>query len=76
MSPNYQHSFHLQLFLLHMDDITPNATNQRNGVDQPIGCSTICVNNQDCVGVILLLKLHLSAIIINANAMGCRFRRF
>lgn len=41
--------FFLQLFLLHMDDITPNATNQQNGINQPIGCSTICVNNKDCV---------------------------
>lgn len=39
----------LQLFLLHMDDITPSATNQQNGVHPPIGCSTICVNNKDFV---------------------------
>ncbi|XP_055304139.1 beta-alanyl-dopamine/carcinine hydrolase [Sitodiplosis mosellana] len=38
--------FH-KLFLLHMDDITPNATNRINGVHPPIGCSTICVNQPD-----------------------------
>ncbi|XP_031628712.1 uncharacterized protein LOC116344357 [Contarinia nasturtii] len=39
--------FH-KLFLLHMDDITPNATNRLNSINQqPIGCSTICVNQPD-----------------------------
>lgn len=32
-----------------MDDITSNATNRSNGVNQPIGCSTICVNQPDNV---------------------------
>lgn len=32
-----------------MDNITPNATNRQNGINQPIGCSTICVNEPDHV---------------------------
>ncbi|XP_059618007.1 beta-alanyl-dopamine/carcinine hydrolase [Phlebotomus argentipes] len=38
-----QVEFH-KLFLLHMDDITPKAVAGRNSVDQPIGCTSICVN--------------------------------
>lgn len=38
-----------KLFLLHMDDITPNATSQARVTNQPIGCSTICVNEADHV---------------------------
>lgn len=34
-----------------MDDITPNAVQRRNAVDQPIGCSSICVNQLDCVSL-------------------------
>jgi hypothetical protein len=34
----------LQLFLLHMDDILPVSVYSRNSVNQPIGCSTICIN--------------------------------
>lgn len=37
-----------QLFLLHMDEILPRSLQQRNSVDQPIGCTTICVNQPDC----------------------------
>lgn len=33
----------MQLFLLHMDDMTPIVQN-RPGNDQPIGCSTIWIN--------------------------------
>lgn len=32
-----------------MDEITPNATNHRNTVRQPVGCSTVLVNQPDCV---------------------------
>lgn len=32
-----------------MDDITPNVVNRKNTINQPIGCSTICVNESDCV---------------------------
>lgn len=42
-----QVEFH-KLFLLHMDDILPVAVEGRNSIDQPIGCSTICVNEPDC----------------------------
>lgn len=41
-----QVEFH-KLFLLHMDDILPIAVEGRNSIDQPIGCSTICVNELD-----------------------------
>uniref|UniRef100_A0A182N122 Peptidase C45 hydrolase domain-containing protein n=1 Tax=Anopheles dirus TaxID=7168 RepID=A0A182N122_9DIPT len=37
--------FH-KLFLLHMDDI---ITGSHDGTNQPVGCSTICVNEPDCV---------------------------
>lgn len=37
-----------KLFLLHMDDIVPSAAAQKNTIDQPVGCSTICVNQPDC----------------------------
>lgn len=30
-----------------MDDITPKALENRNAVNQPIGCSTICVNEKN-----------------------------
>ncbi|XP_058815791.1 beta-alanyl-dopamine/carcinine hydrolase isoform X2 [Topomyia yanbarensis] len=42
-----QVEFH-KLFLLHMDDILPVAVEGRNSINQPIGCSTICVNEPDC----------------------------
>lgn len=42
-----QVEFH-KLFLLHMDDILPIAVEGRNSINQPIGCSTICVNEPDC----------------------------
>ncbi|XP_055623053.1 beta-alanyl-dopamine/carcinine hydrolase [Toxorhynchites rutilus septentrionalis] len=42
-----QVEFH-KLFLLHMDDILPIAVDGRNSINQPIGCSTICVNEPDC----------------------------
>lgn len=32
-----------------MDDITPVAVKNQNAVDQPVGCSTLCVNQPDCV---------------------------
>lgn len=31
-----------------MDEILPRSLQQRNSVDQPIGCTTICVNQPDC----------------------------
>lgn len=34
-----------------MDEITPNATNHRNTVRQPVGCSTVLVNQPDCVRI-------------------------
>uniref|UniRef100_A0A182KHA7 Peptidase C45 hydrolase domain-containing protein n=1 Tax=Anopheles christyi TaxID=43041 RepID=A0A182KHA7_9DIPT len=37
--------FH-KLFLLHIDDV---ITGGQDGNNQPIGCSTICVNEPDCV---------------------------
>lgn len=54
-----------------MDDITPNATNNQNAVNQPVGCSTICVNQPDCVR----LKFYswvLAVIFLTQNAS---FRR-
>lgn len=42
-----QVEFH-KLFLMHMDDILPVAVEGRNSINQPIGCSTICVNEPDC----------------------------
>ncbi|XP_055534896.1 beta-alanyl-dopamine/carcinine hydrolase isoform X2 [Wyeomyia smithii] len=42
-----QVEFH-KLFLLHMDDILPVAVEGRNSINQPIGCSTVCVNEPDC----------------------------
>ncbi|XP_058443910.1 beta-alanyl-dopamine/carcinine hydrolase [Malaya genurostris] len=42
-----QVEFH-KLFLLHMDDILPIAVAGKNSINQPIGCSTICVNEPDC----------------------------
>ncbi|GAB0092228.1 uncharacterized protein DMENIID0001_072180 [Sergentomyia squamirostris] len=33
-----------KLFLLHMDEIMPMAVNKQNSIDQPTGCSSICVN--------------------------------
>ncbi|XP_063706790.1 beta-alanyl-dopamine/carcinine hydrolase [Culicoides brevitarsis] len=41
-----QVEFH-KLFLLHMDEILPNVVQSKNATDQPIGCSTICVNEKD-----------------------------
>lgn len=32
-----------------MDEITSKVAIQQNVVNQPIGCSTICVNEPDCV---------------------------
>jgi len=37
--------FH-KLFLLHMDNIITNVL-EREGQNQPVGCSTICVNNEN-----------------------------
>uniref|UniRef100_A0A336LZZ7 CSON009415 protein n=3 Tax=Culicoides sonorensis TaxID=179676 RepID=A0A336LZZ7_CULSO len=41
-----QVEFH-KLFLLHMDEILPNSVQGKNAINQPIGCSTICVNQTD-----------------------------
>lgn len=41
--------FYFQLFLLHMDDIMPIAAEQKNSINEPVGCSTICVNQPNCV---------------------------
>ncbi|KAJ6638955.1 hypothetical protein Bhyg_11693, partial [Pseudolycoriella hygida] len=37
-----------KLFLLHMDDMMPQAAAAKNTISQPVGCSTICVNQPDC----------------------------
>ncbi|XP_062537270.1 beta-alanyl-dopamine/carcinine hydrolase isoform X3 [Armigeres subalbatus] len=42
-----QVEFH-KLFLLHMDEILPVAVEGKNSINQPIGCSTVCVNEPDC----------------------------
>ncbi|XP_050083525.1 uncharacterized protein LOC126570075 [Anopheles aquasalis] len=42
-----QVEFH-KLFLLHLDEILPVAVDGTNSINQPIGCSTICVNEPDC----------------------------
>lgn len=42
-----QVEFH-KLFLLHLDDILPVVAEGQNSINQPIGCSTICVNEPDC----------------------------
>lgn len=34
-----------------MDEITPNASGHRNTVKQPVGCSTVIVNQPDCVRI-------------------------
>lgn len=39
-----------------MDNITPNATNQQNGLNPPIGCSSICVNQPDCVSLSQIIQ--------------------
>lgn len=31
-----------------MDEITPVAVKNRNAINQPVGCSTLCVNEPDC----------------------------
>lgn len=46
----------LKLFLLHMDDITTNVADQRNSVNQPVGCSTICVNQPNNVIKSILIQ--------------------
>lgn len=32
-----------------MDEILPVAVEGKNSINQPIGCSTVCVNEPDCV---------------------------
>lgn len=34
-----------------MDEITPNATNTRNTSQQSVGCSTVLINQPDCVRI-------------------------
>lgn len=34
-----------------MDDITPNVAKRRSAVNQPVGCSTLLVNQPDCVRI-------------------------
>uniref|UniRef100_A0A1B0CNI7 Peptidase C45 hydrolase domain-containing protein n=1 Tax=Lutzomyia longipalpis TaxID=7200 RepID=A0A1B0CNI7_LUTLO len=73
-----QVEFH-KLFLLHMDDITPKAVAGRNSVDQPIGCTSICVNqpgqefighNEDTLPEVLNFFYLVSAHIICDEPQG------
>lgn len=31
-----------------MDEITPKSIQNRNSINQPIGCSSICINEGNC----------------------------
>uniref|UniRef100_A0A182IPH6 Peptidase C45 hydrolase domain-containing protein n=1 Tax=Anopheles atroparvus TaxID=41427 RepID=A0A182IPH6_ANOAO len=66
-----QVEFH-KLFLLHLDEIMPVATEGQNSINQPIGCSTICVNEPGCDALSEVLNHYyfVSAHIISDSPQG------
>lgn len=50
-----------------MDDILPIAADKQNALPQrqPTGCSTICVNENDCVSVVIAFCLEISSNLMN-----------
>lgn len=42
-----------------MDDILPKSISRKNSVNPPTGCSTICVNEADCVRTFSDISLYI-----------------